>query len=151
MTYNPRGFTLIELLVVIAIIGVLSSVVLASLSTARSKGNDARRISDIHAVNTALALYANDNQGTYPLGTSGSGCGGAWGCVDNLTQLVSSKYISKLPTDPTYSGTGNDYRYCGSGNSYVIIIRTQTLQPTTWCRPSVPPANPPCWGTYPPC
>ena len=52
-----RGFTLIELLVVIAIIGVLSAVVLASLNTARSKGNDAGVKANLNAVNVQAALY----------------------------------------------------------------------------------------------
>jgi prepilin-type N-terminal cleavage/methylation domain-containing protein len=54
---EQRGFTLIELLVVIAIIGMLASVVLASLSGARSKARDARRKSDLHNMQIALELY----------------------------------------------------------------------------------------------
>jgi prepilin-type N-terminal cleavage/methylation domain-containing protein len=52
-----RGFTLIELLVVIAIIGILSSVVLASLNTARAKGSDAAIKSDINGARAQAELY----------------------------------------------------------------------------------------------
>ena len=50
-----RGFTLIELLVVIAIIGLLATVVLASLNTARSKSRDARRLSDLKQMANLVA------------------------------------------------------------------------------------------------
>lgn len=60
MSYK-RGFTLIELLVVIAIIGILSSIVLASLNTARQKGRDARRVSDIKQLQLANELYYDTN------------------------------------------------------------------------------------------
>ena len=51
---TKAGFTLIELLVVIAIIGVLASIVLASLNTARQKSRDARRITDLKQIQFAL-------------------------------------------------------------------------------------------------
>lgn len=54
---NKKGFTLIELLVVIAIIGILSSVVLASLNTARSKGNDAAVKSNLSNLRAAAEIY----------------------------------------------------------------------------------------------
>ena len=61
---TQRGFTLIELLVVIAIIGILSAVVLASLNTARSKGNDAAVMSNIDGIRTQAGVYSSTN-GSY--------------------------------------------------------------------------------------
>ncbi len=57
-----RGFTLIELLVVIAIIGILSSVVLASLNTARGKGANAAVKSNLQGIRSQAEIIYDDNQ-----------------------------------------------------------------------------------------
>lgn len=96
---NKRGFTLIELLVVIAIIGILASIVMVSLSSARGKGRDAKRVADIKNLELSLKLYYSDNL-KYPT---------------TLTPLTPN-YLPKLPTDPT---TNANYFYAalGSGTS----------------------------------
>jgi len=62
---GTKGFTLIELLVVIAIIGILSSVVLASLNSARAKGSDAAVKTGMGSLTTQAALYYDNNGQSY--------------------------------------------------------------------------------------
>ena len=87
-----KGFTLVELLVVIAIIGILASVILASLSGARIKSRDARRLSDLKEIRTALELY-NDTHQTYPLESEMyPGVG--------TSAIVAENFIPVMPIDP---------------------------------------------------
>ena len=65
MSSKKSGFTLIELLVVIAIIGLLAAVVLASLGSARGKGQDAAVKSQLHAAAAQAELYATINSNSY--------------------------------------------------------------------------------------
>jgi len=104
---RKSGFTLIELLVVIAIIGILSSVVLASLNSARQKSRDAARISDIKQMQIALELYFDDNNG-YPTAV-------------NYAGLDLVPYMPTMPTDPSVSVAGTGYYYqAAAGTDYCL-------------------------------
>ena len=102
---NTRGFTLIELLVVIAIIGILSSVVLASLNTARADARDAQRSQDMQQLQTAIELCA-------------SGMGDYTNCDDPEASPGLGDYIQSVPTDP--SDSEKTYTITTSRNGYCI-------------------------------
>jgi type II secretion system protein G len=109
-----RAFTLIELLVVIAIIGLLSSIVLASLTSARSKANDSKRVTDLREVQKALEGYANDNGGSYPNtgGSWRSECSAAGSYApQNVASGLVPAYISQFPTDPQMNATAGTCCY----------------------------------------
>lgn len=162
------GFTLIELLVVIGIISLLSSIVFASLGTARAKARDARRLVDMHNIRTALELYRS-KYNTYPNGTDNTGtCAGfdagyalpseSGGVPDTFIQpLVTEGIFSETPGDPLSNegcAGGHTYKYkrYTAGNAatlgcseikpfYVISIHDLETFPNT----SRPNPNSPKW------
>lgn len=98
---GTQGFTLIELLVVIAIIGILASVVLASLNSARVRARNAGYISQIKEYQKALELAYNDH-GSYP------GTIGVWGCIG--TGYVNGRCYAGSATFSETNATAVDFQ-----------------------------------------
>ncbi len=100
---KQRGFTLIELLVVIAIIGLLSSIVMASLNSAREKARDTSRKQSLIQLRNALEMYYADN-GSFPTTDSnwyGSDPSSTFETNDGeYIPNLAPTYISSLPQDP---------------------------------------------------
>ncbi|MFA5061937.1 MAG: prepilin-type N-terminal cleavage/methylation domain-containing protein [Patescibacteria group bacterium] len=116
---NKKGFTLIELLVVIAIIGLLSTLAVVALGNARVKARDAKRLSDLKQLQTALELYYTDNN-MYPAGSSVALGDSNHACLNSAagftTTGCTNPYMGQVPTDPQ---TGN-YTYSGSTSTYTV-------------------------------
>jgi prepilin-type N-terminal cleavage/methylation domain-containing protein len=119
-----RAFTLIELLVVIAIIGILSAVVLSSLSQARAKGSDARIKSQLGSLRSATDLYYTSNANSY--GTAGAVCTANMfvSTTGTIANLITS-LTSLSPTD------------CGSSPTAWSVASTYPSATGYWCSDSI--------------
>jgi prepilin-type N-terminal cleavage/methylation domain-containing protein len=100
---KQKGFTLIELLVVISIIGLLSTLAVVALNNARLKARDAKRVSDIKQIQTALELYYNDAT-VYPASLTPAGTIATGGVT----------YMTIVPFNPTPVNDGT----CVAGSTY---------------------------------
>jgi len=116
---NKKGFTLIELLVVIAIIGLLSTLAVVALGSAREKARDSKRLSDLKQMQTALELHYTD-QGDYPDVTGAVTLGaGNYVCLDSggWDATCTDPYMGLVPSDPG----SNSYAYTSAdGTTYSI-------------------------------
>jgi len=125
MRRDKKGFTLIELLVVIAIIGILATIVLVSLNSARQKARDTRRIGDMRQIALALEMYYDDNSTTgYPGDADATTCDDWAAMVTALQGGVG--YMTVVPTDP--GGGSAAYAYNTDLKDYVL--RAQLEQAT---------------------
>ncbi len=97
-----KGFTLVELLIVIAIIGVLASLLMVNFVGIRQRARDAQRKSDLRQIQSALELYRSD-QGEYPKTLTGG----------QPLKNGSTIYMSEIPSDPNFTGSGSNYKYAG--------------------------------------
>lgn len=107
MKKEIKGFTLIELLVVIAIIGLLSTMAVVALNNARQKARDAKRVSDVKQIQTALELFYNDAS-SYP--TSANVAQG------DPIEYSGTTYMAIVPSNPTPNG--QDYTYAAVGSAW---------------------------------
>lgn len=155
------GFTLTEVLIAAAIIAILAALIFAGYSSMRGKSEDAKRVSDLTELATALRLYKED-YGVYPQ----AGCGAFWGkgggtgeqyaspgpadsavhyyiepnCdeyIDSSVHPFVPNYISVLPTDPDEDDVGAGYMYTATldGKNYKLVAHDSASRNVLYSEP----------------
>ena len=134
---SKKGFTLIELLVVIAIIGILSSVVLASLNAARNKGSDAAIKSNLMNLRSQAEIVY-DTQGCYGDGAGACVAFSVGACATTADTIFADSNIAAAITSAgnASNGGGMVSGTCvasASGAGWAVSVPLKTDTTKSWC------------------
>ena len=126
MRKTTSGFTIVELLIVIVVIAVLAAITVVAYNGIQTRARDNVRKSDIAQIVKAVELFKADNGEAPPLGTS------FW-CtqISNTTygqviNALKSYMNNKMPVDPLFANTYQDYFYLKSSSTYMIAAELES-------------------------
>lgn len=115
---RSSGFTIVELLIVIVVIAILAAITIVAYNGIQARARDSQRKNAVATIQKALELYHTDNGGyptctgtTYFAGNTRSSCSTA---DVNFVNMLSPKYLNKVPSDPTNAGDYYFFYICGS-------------------------------------
>jgi len=106
-SFAKRGFTLVEILIVVVILGILASVVVASMLSSVEDAQVATAKNELGKIQRAVEIYIARNRNTIPAVTAGDG---TWGPIVNTRE-----YLKEAPANP----------YVGTANARVIALGTE--------------------------
>lgn len=139
---KTKGFTLIELLVVVAIIGILASVVMSSLDSARKKGADAAIKSNLNSIRTQSSIWYDDNGQVYTFEAAPP-----LDCLTHSTMVDSMfadpKIFAAISAAYTLSGGPENSRCHAGRTTWAAAVQLNTSDgengplPDAWCADSV--------------
>lgn len=131
---SKRGFTLIELLVVIAIIAILAAILFPVFARARENARRISCVNNMKQMGLGVAMYAQDNDGRYPMASNTDGTGRRW--PDYIFPYIKSAQLFICPSAPSSevdsrgvawaAGTGPTGKYFSYGYNYQYLGNSRT-------------------------
>lgn len=149
MHKKQKGFTLVEMLVAIAIVGLLSAVIMVSMSKNKAKARDANRKAAAAELRKAFELYFLDNSkypSNGPAGTPNQELD-----IQFLTSFLVPTYLSSMPADPTRNPDNYKYVWKNDGKDYGLYIPFGNEDGGISCQFQTPGGNKNWFGKTPEC